>query len=588
MSRHVLTDYSQIFLRRRWFILGFTCLVLATVAYFSFSMTPMYRATALILIEKEQTNVYNTSREAVMVESSQQDYYQTQYNILQSRALAKSTLDSLPTLHQQPDYRRSTDRVARFLQSLTIEPILNTRLVKVHFESPQPSLAAQVVNTLADRYVKQNQDSRMFISKDILQTLQPNTKTAKKGPTPITLPDYESLPSVVNNRLIQELKTDYARLEAQRAELSERYTPMHPSMKRLDSQIQQLRNRINTEVKKIAEAVKAELSGQLQGNNIRIIDRAEVPTDPVRPRPAMNLALGLFFGLLVGSLLALLLDQMDSTVKDPEDIEKMVKVPFLGAIPWMSRFHGGLLKRQNPYLVTFESPHSLMAESFRNIRASLLFSTINPPLAGLLITSTVAGEGKTFVAANVAIAFAQLGERVLLVDGDLRKPHLHSVFDLSMDHGLSSLLTSHDSPANAISGTEIPGLYVMTSGPQPNNPAELLSSHRLQLFFEWATREYDRVIVDGPPAITCSDALLLSKVLKNTLVVIQSGKTQSDWAVRTCRKLKHSADQRVWAVINQARWGFSHYHYYSAPAEIAEAAPTPAPTEKRRNLIRSR
>ncbi len=587
MTRHFLSDYMQICLRRRWFILGFATLVVATVGYISYSMTPVYRATALMLIEKEQANFYNTSREAVMVESSQQDYYQTQYNILQSRALAKNTIEELPILQSRPEYINNPDRVSTFLKSLAIEPLMNTRLVKVHFESTQPTLAAQVVNTIADLYVKQNQDSRLFISKDILQTLEPRTRTARNGgASTIALPDYESLPSVVNNRLIQELKTDHARLEAQRAELSERYTAMHPSMKRLDSQITQLRTRIATEVGKIAEAVKAELSGQLQGNNIRVIDRAEVPAEPVRPRPILNLALGAFFGLLVGFLFALLIDHMDVTVKDPEDIEKIMKVPFLGAIPWISRLQRGLLQRQDPYLVAFDTPHSLIAESFRNIRASLVFSGINPPMSGLLVSSTISGEGKTFVACNLATVFAQLGERVLLVDGDLRKPQLHRLFHLPADRGLSNFLVSQDNPADYISHTMIPGLHVMPSGSQPPNPAELLSSGKLHTFFNWAFQEFDRVIVDGPPAVTCSDALLLSKALKNTLVVVQSGKTNADWAVQTCRKLKHSADQRVWAVINQARWGFSHYHYYSAPAEIAEVV-QPKP-DRRRSLLKTR
>jgi len=546
MMSPVISEYRQIARRRRWFIAGFTLVVLVTVVAGSLWMTPVYRASALILIEKEQPNFYNTNSEAIMVESSQQDYYQTQYNILQSRTLAEKTLQKLPVA-QWPELRGVANPVNWFLKSLSVEPLLNTRLVKVHFESTNPALAAQLVNALADTYVQNNHESQLFMSKDVLQS--------------IASPGYEALPSVVSNKLIQDLKSEYARKEAQWADLSQRYTPKHPAMKRLESQMNQLRSRIGMEVDNIARAVKSELSGQLQGNNIRVIDRAEVPTQPIRPRPVMNIILGLLFGLVVGFILAIVMDRMDTTIKEPDDIEKILKVPLLGIIPFSSRLQKRIFSSDNPYLISFEHPDSLLAEAFRNIRTSIVFAGVQQPAPSLLITSAMAGEGKTLLACNLAVGFAQLGERVLIVDGHLREPYLHEVLGLPQEKGLSTLLARRENPGDFIVPTAVPGLQTIVAGLRPSNPADLLSSETMGSFMTWARQEFDRVIVDGPPAFSYSDALLLSRHVQNTVFVIQSGKTHAIWAGRACRKFQQEPGVLLGAVVNRARWEVSRYYY---------------------------
>ncbi|TBR17507.1 hypothetical protein EPO15_16785, partial [bacterium] len=319
-----LTHYLHVLSRRRWIILGALAVVVASAAAYVVTARPEYQATTMILIEKEKrANTYN---EGTMVETAADDYYQTQYRLIKSRATLKKVYDKLD-LSQTEDFGAGPGTLQG---AVTITPIRTSRLVNISAQSHDPALAARVANAVAEVFVDENIESKLFISKEIMRALFP--ETAPKGPAETAL-GYESLPAVVNSALVQNLRGNYADLETKWGEMSRRYTPEHPELIRLKSQMESLKARIEGETRRVVEGMKAELSGRMLGNNVRIIDTAEVPTAPFKPRKARTLSVAALLGLLGGYLLALGVDALDRTIHTQEDIEKRLGLAFLGSVP---------------------------------------------------------------------------------------------------------------------------------------------------------------------------------------------------------------------------------------------------------------
>ncbi|MFC1678625.1 GumC family protein [Elusimicrobiota bacterium] len=547
-----LRQYFDILFRRKWIILSFLSVIIATVAIGTFRQTPIYQAAALLLIEKEQAN-YSMAREGSIIESSQRDYYQTQYKILKSRSLLRKTIEKLD-LAQHPRYQGAEDIVESLNKRIIILPIRNTRLVSVGAESADPALAARIANTLSELFMGQHLESRLFMSQEALAAL-------RGVPGEHSSMAYESLPSVVNNRLIQELKVKHAGLESDLANLQRAYTEKHPAVIQLMRQKTILQARIDLEVRKIAHSVKAELSGQLKGNNVRIIDPAQVPRKPVRPSKGLNLALATFLGLLLGSGLAFLIDRLDLTIKTQDDMERVLKLPFLGALPKIPS--GALANKNAAYTLTLETENSFSSETFRNIRTSLAYSSPEGAPRTFLVTSSVAGEGKTVISCNLAIVFAQFGERVLLIDGDLRKPMVNRAFGLSSERGVTSFLVGDAELESLVQDSMVKSLKVLPCGPRPPNPGDILRAPRLRSLLSWGMKNFDRVIVDCTPLHPISDAIIWAKHVHGVVFVAHASKVSAALSVRGITKLRSSNASVVGGVINQAIFeGSGYYNYY--------------------------
>ncbi|TPW20032.1 MAG: capsular exopolysaccharide family protein [Elusimicrobia bacterium] len=297
-----LTHYIHVLSRRRWIILAALTTVVAGAAVYVTTARPLFQATTMVLIEKEKrAQTYN---EGMMVETAADDYYQTQYRLIKSRAALKKVYDKLD-LTGAEDFAGGPGTL---MGAVTITPIRSSRLVNISAQSHDPVLAAKVANTVAEVFVDENIESKMFISKEIMRALFPEaapTTTAAEA----TL-RHESLPAVVNSALIQNLRGNYADLETKWGEMSRRYTPEHPELIRLKSQMESLKARIEGETRRVVEGMKAELSGRMLGNNIRIIDAAEVPSAPFKPQKARTLSVAALLGLLGGYLLALGVDAL--------------------------------------------------------------------------------------------------------------------------------------------------------------------------------------------------------------------------------------------------------------------------------------
>ena len=557
-------DYLRVILKRKWTVFNFFIILVTIVAIGSFKMKPVYEATTRLLIEKEKSN--NMSfQEIVGVETSQEDYYQTQYKIIKSRRFAREVVKKLH-LERISGFTAGTkkDTVTLFLKYVKVNPIRNSRLVDISVEYGDPQLAAEMVNTLADVYIQQNLESSIFIARGILAKLPEEERSYEKiEDLAINTEKLSSLPSVINNPLIQQLKMDHAEVEAKYANLSKRYKKKHPTMIELTSTLERMEDRINWETKRVVESLKTELSGALRGNNIRIIDKAEIPDIPIKPKVKLNIILAIMAGLMGGCGLVFLFEYLDDTVKGDRDIEQYLGLVFLGFIPKINNNKRKDKNVRDKDLFVNVHSESIISELIKSIRSKLIFSLPKDKLKTILVTSTGPQEGKTFTAVNLAAAFAQLGEKTLLVDCDLRRPSVHKIFTLKTGKGVSDYLVGEAELDEIIKETEVKNLSVIFSGAFAPNPAELLNPQNLEQFMQLLKTKFDRVILDSPPIIPVSDVLGLSTVVDGVIQVVCWGKVSRQVIKRATKILREVNARILGAVLNNIDVEKSEYSYYS-------------------------
>jgi tyrosine-protein kinase len=266
------------------------------------------------------------------------------------------------------------------------------------------------------------------------------------------------------------------------------------------------------------------LSTNSSVNLLTVVNPAQAPLEPSSPKVLLNTILGLALGLLVAIGIAYAMRRLDDTIKTPDDIEVVTGLPLLGTIVRMPGDRGRALRYR---LAALLYPRSPAAEGIRHVRTNLEFAQGDKPLRSLLVASSVPGEGKTVIAANLAIAFAQAGRTTCLIDADLRRPAVNEAFGLPNEHGLSSLLRGEMTTFESVTHeTEVPGLTVMTTGPLPPNPAELLVSPRMRAIISEVLKKVDLIVLDSPPLQAVTDAAILSSLVDGTLLVTASGRTR--------------------------------------------------------------
>lgn len=281
-------------------------------------------------------------------------------------------------------------------------------------------------------------------------------------------------------------------------------------------------------------------------NIITIIDPAVVPTSPVAPRPLLNTLLAAVLGLMIAVGIIAAAEYLGDAVKDPEDVESVTGLSTIGTI---GRMRGEEGRAELYQLAALLQPRSGVTEAYRTLRSNVEFAAVDAPLRSLLVTSAMPAEGKTVTAANLAVVFAQAGRRVLLVDADLRQPGVHRIFDVANSHGLTTLLRREDVALDAVAHrTEQEGLRIVTTGPLPPNPAELLGSHRMRAVLERLGGDADLVIVDSPPLRAVADSAILSSFLDGTLLVIEAGRSRRR-ALRMAREALERAGAKVVGVV---------------------------------------
>ncbi len=517
-----LNRYLDIFLRHRWVALSVCLSAIIVTALITFNIRPVFQASALLVIEKERGNNM-TNQGAPILEGGNDEDFQTQCKLVKSEALLKVVYERL-NLKTVPEFA-GVYGYRNLIPAVTVVPVPRSRLVYVKADSYGPLLSAKIANTVAEVFIEQN------------------------------LSNYESLPAVVNNVRIQQLKQKFSNLQWQVADVSGRYTPKHPRVLAMTAYLQTLQRQIKTETDKVIQSLKTDLSGRLTGNNIRLIDAAVPPLGPIKPRKMINIMLAVIGGLILGFCAAVLVGFLDQTVRTQGDVEDKAGLTFLGAVPFISQ-----IKKQSPCNHLFLQEYFLISESIRNLLTMVAFSKVGGKGKGLIVTSSAQGEGKTYIASNLAAAIAQAEGKVLIVDGDLRHSSLHKVFRLSNSNGLSDFLAGGHNAEDLrllIKSTDVKNLSVLTCGPRPPNPAELLDTPRLSALLTWTCEDYDYVIVDCSPIFPVSEVLLWGKHINNCIFVTAFGKTRIPLIKTAVKQMLDSGLNVLGAVVNMSKFGGS-------------------------------
>jgi capsular exopolysaccharide synthesis family protein len=379
-----------------------------------------------------------------------------------------------------------------------------------------------------------------------------------------------------------------ARIEAL-DDLEIRNGSMLESLPAAESEEMRLAQRVET-TRKIADQLreeyqKARIAEAVEAGQVDIVDHAVVPRRPLNSRAPLTIALGILLGLLFGSAGAFLVERSNTSIRRKDDMEFALQIPGLAVIPRMTHTGTKKLKKSliglnrsafavngngsnsnGAGLITLSDLRSSGAEAFRSLRTNLIFSQAISQLKRFVITSPAPTDGKTTTAANLAVTFAQQGLRVLLVDADLRRPRMHEMFDLPRSPGLTDVLVERIDVADAVRTTVVPNLFLLPAGTTPPNPSELLGGERTFRLLDLLNAEYNLVIIDSPPLLAASDAMILGRNADGVLLVIRAGKTEKLAAQHAVQQLNNVGARIIGAVLNDPDAKIPQYGDYASYA----------------------
>jgi polysaccharide biosynthesis transport protein len=421
----------------------------------------------------------------------------------------------------------------------------------------------------------------------------------------------DTFPAILANTFIQQQKGQLAELQRQQAERSDKLGPRHPDMVKLGLAIQSAEAKVQGEISKVVQSMQNDyqqalaqeqsltnaleqqkrdalalnrkgieygvlardaasnrqifeglmqrtketgIAGELKTSNIRVVDPAETPRRPIAPNIRTNLLVGLFGGAVLALGLAFFLEYLDNRIKTPDEMKRHLGLSFLGMVP-------ALFDRAVEHPLVNNGVPGNFSEAFRALRTNVLFSSADQGGRSVVVTSTGPHEGKTVVATNLAVALAQAGQRVILIDGDMRKPRVHTVFDKPKEPGLSNVLVGNVKASESVLKTAVPGLWVMLAGQQPPNPAELLGSTCFKDLMAALAQHFDWVIVDTPPVMAVTDSSVVAHLAHGVVFVVGADMTSRYAARRALEQIENAKGHFIGGVLNRVDLKHNAYYY---------------------------
>jgi polysaccharide biosynthesis transport protein len=646
--------------RRYWILITtFVIIVLSAIIY-TFQQTPIYQATTTLLIEPETPNVTDFRDFSGSIPYN--EFYKTQIEIIRSRSVVKMTLDIL----KEPNDTTSNDdveKIAAFQNRISIDPQKDTRLMNLSVKNADPAKASKEVNTLARVYIQHNLEDRRDASKDAFEWLseklvileakvkkseldllkykeeedivnlekrqslleerisETNESYITAGAHTIELKTMlneitslqqlqkaEALPRILDNELVQQLKQEQNTLELQLVKVSKKYKPQHPTVVGLQSQINNLKERIALEIEKIIKSIETEeriseanenmirqnlddlkresmnlsqlaiqygvlkreaesnknmydvlllrlketdISGSTNVNNIRIVDKAAVPVSPIKPDKMRNLIISVLLGLGFGISLCLLYEYLDNTMTSEEDIKLHLNETILGIVPKK--------KDINDFQIhEFDG----INHSYREIKTTINFYSKEHILKTLLVTSSTEQEGKTTSVFWLGKTFSQSGFKVLLIDADIFKPNLHKLFNLSQGSGLSDYLLLNKDVKDLIIKTGFPDLYMIPAGLIPPNPAEVLGSQKLRELFFSLKDQFDIIIIDSPPVLVAIEVATIGTYIDGIAMVVKANDQSWQTVTKSLQRLKSLKGNVLGVILTSVKHSENSANYY--------------------------
>ncbi len=674
-SRDFLPHYWRIVISHKCVILAMFAIGVVGAAVIAYRMPPIYRATALVLVEDGTPRMVGIQG-VYADDTAQAMYCKTQCELIKSRTVLRAAAKRL-RLESWKKFEGAKDTAGALAGMVKATPVARTTLIRVSAEGPDREKVDDIANAVVEAFREESnrwrrtssesaagwigeqiprlraevaaeeerlgrfQKEHKILSLDRDQSItlqrlaQVNRDVMGVEKTRIQLEAelaqveaaegdpgmIELLSLVADDPDIQRIDSRMLSLQDERFNLLLTVRPDHRDVKALDARLGDLSARRKAKVK---EAV-ATLSGRLQAVRIKeqvlrsalaerekealalneklitlsflkgqverakqlyepllerwgkldlasglnavpvqIRDRAEEPLAPIKRRKKLILAAGAFLGLLAGFQLALLLDRSYSKVRTPAELERIAGLRAIGVIPHMSA-----KEDRKRWLTCQFDPKSAAAEAYRSIRTGLLLAKNGNQAASFLVTSAVDEEGKTTTALNIASALAQTQKRVLLVDGDMRRSSVHQPFGMEKDRGLSTYLTNGAEPHEVVQESEIPCLSVVTAGPTPSNPSELLGSTRMAEFMSWARESFDFIVMDSPPAAAVTDASVLAPQVDGVVMVVRADRTPRRAAAHGRELIKNAKGKVICAILNDVQrqhgryygYAYGYYHY---------------------------
>ncbi len=685
-----LLEYWRSISKRKWQILLFGVMVAILAAAIVFSLTPVYRATSTVLLEANKAKVV-AIEDVYSGMGQSREYFQTQFEIIKSREVAMKTIRTLQ-LWEQPEFdprlreeglikktlitlgiaeqpepiEWDDDKMAeavygQFSKQLFVEPIRQSQLVKISFESQSPSLAANVANTVANTYITNDFDARFEMTRKANQWLDGQLETLKakveeseralqsyrerngllnikdlaqsgagrqvddlmqrltqlrlrraeaesvydqiKGARPGE--DLGSLPAVLRDPSVSNAKAQENLAERKLSEVAQRYGPEHPryvaaeadlktareaskravdlvvasvtrevetslateksleaSLNRAMGGVQRL-NRKEFELTELEREVASNqqmydmflkrakettVAGEIQSAIARVVDQATLPKAPVKPQKVQIIAIALVLGLFIAVLAALLIDQLDNTLKSTQDVENRLKAPLLATLPKLAKAD---TRRSATARLMLDKPNSIYAESIRSARTGVMLSAIDQQHRILLVTSSLPAEGKSTLAINLALAHSQT-QRTLLIDADMRRPSVARGLELPpAAKGLSNLVSGSSSLEECLHTLDGSTLTIIPAGTVPPNPLELLLSARFKETLDQLAQQFETIIIDSPPVELVSDAQVIAPNATGVIYVVKAHATPYQLVRKGLAKMHQVGGHLLGVAINQ-------------------------------------
>jgi capsular exopolysaccharide synthesis family protein len=531
-----LADYARTLRRRKWWIVGTTALVGVAALGYSLTETKQYTASATLQVVPNSNSAPGNAGGGQQVQTQQ---VATDVALMTTSAVKQDVAKALG-LPSPPPVSASSSGA--------------NNLFTVSSSGATPALAAEYADKYANEFV----------------ALQKQRA--------------EQVFGAAQNSILSQIANDETAILSEKKVLATAKPPLTPQQQEAQVAINNLNSKVTSLKTELATVL---LNATLATGGVTLASQAPNPKSPSSPKTARNIGLGLVVGLIFGIILAFVIDGFDDSIKSESEVDHVYPgLPHLGIIPLVD----GWDDASRPFVVSLTNPAAVAAEAYRSLRTAIEFARLNRSVRSILVTSSVGLEGKTSTAANLGVAFAGSGQLTLIVSADLRRPRLGTFFGRSEDVGLTSLALEIATPEEAIQPIEeVAGLYFLGTGPLPAGPAEFLSSPKLEEVIRGLRDRFDLVIIDAPPVLPVTDAVVMSRFVDGVLMVVAQNRTRRRGLARVNELLSQVDAPLIGSIINGAAVrGADSYGYYGGYGGYGSYGPQGDKNSKRADRKRSK